>query len=152
MEAREMTGRIRKWPASWRQRGVTLIELMVVMVVVGILVAIAYPAYQSQIQQTRRADAKSALLNAAQQLERCFTRYHSYNDAGCTVATSIAGGTMLSSDQWYLITDDGAGAWGQYRLVATPQGAQADDTRCANLRLTDRGVRDATGTVPNRCW
>ena len=46
-------------------RGVTLIELMVVIVILGILIAIAYPGYQSQIQKTRRADGQAALLNAA---------------------------------------------------------------------------------------
>lgn len=135
-----------------RARGVTLIELMVVVVIIGILVAIGYPSYQRQVEQSRRADGKTTLLTAAQQLERCFTRYHVYDHADCNVATDIADGGLPSADQWYLITDDGAGAWGRYRLVATPQGGQASDTRCAALRLTDRGVRDATGTSTDRCW
>jgi type IV pilus assembly protein PilE len=151
METREMNRSIGEWSAACRQRGVTLIELMVVMVVVGILVAIAYPAYTSQIQKTRRADAKSTLMTAAQQLERCFTRYHSYTDAGCTVAADIADGGMPTPEGWYLITDDNASAT-TYRLVATPQGGQADDTACANLRVTHTGLRDATGTAPARCW
>lgn len=146
-----MSGRVRELPASVQARGVTLIELMVVMIVVGILVAIAYPGYQSQIQQTRRADAKTTLLNAAQQLERCFTRFHSYTAGGCTVAADIADDGLISTDGWYLITDDNSSAT-TYRLVATPQGGQTADTRCADLRLTHTGARDATGTAPGRCW
>jgi type IV pilus assembly protein PilE len=134
-----------------RERGVTLIELMVVVVVVGILVAIGYPSYQRQVEQSRRADAKTILLTAAQQLERCFTRFHAYNAGGCVVATDIADGGMLSVDEWYLITDSNPGAT-TYTLVATPQDAQASDTRCGALSLTHTGVRAADGTVPDRCW
>jgi len=132
-------------------RGMTLIELMVVVVVVGILVAIAYPGYQRQMEQTRRGDGKSTLLTAAQQLERCFTRFHSYTDVGCTVAADIADAGMPSQDGWYLITDTAATAT-TYTLVATPQGGQASDTRCGALSLTHTGARDATGTTPDRCW
>jgi len=59
-------------------RGFTLIELMIVVAVVAILAAVAFPAYTQYVEQTRRADAQSALLNAAQNLERCFTRNNSY--------------------------------------------------------------------------
>ena len=131
-------------------RGVTLIELMVVVVIIGILVAIAYPGYQSQLQKTRRADGKTALLNAAQRLERCYTRYNTYAHADCDVAGLLVGG-VPSPDTWYLVTDT-APAANSFALVATPQGAQAADTQCANLTLDHRGIRTATGTVPANCW
>jgi type IV pilus assembly protein PilE len=131
-------------------RGMTLIELMVVVVIIGILVAIAYPGYQSQIQKTRRSDGKSVLLDTAQRLERCFTRYNSYADPGCEIADSLDGG-VTSTEGWYVVTDDDPSAT-TFTLVATPQGAQTDDTICANLTLTHRGERDATGTDPTSCW
>jgi type IV pilus assembly protein PilE len=132
-------------------RGVTLIELMVVIVIIGILVAIAYPGYQSQIQRTRRADGKAALMNTAQQLERCFTRFNVYNNAACDIATTLAGGGFASTEGWYVITDAAPAANG-FSLVATPQGAQTDDTQCANLTLTSTGTRGASGTAPATCW
>ena len=133
-----------------RMRGVTLIELMVVIVIIGILVAIAYPGYQSQIQRTRRADGTATLLDTAQQLERCFTRYNPYNDEDCDIATSLEAG-RLSDQGWYVVTD-AAPAASTFSLVATPQNAHVDDTICANLTLTNRGTRGATGTAPETCW
>ena len=140
--------------AAWRRkqgmRGVTLIELMVVIVILGILVAIAYPGYQSQIQKTRRADGQAALLNAAQALERCFTRFNAYNNGGCPIVATLVGGTP-SPQGWYVVTDSAPAANG-FALVATPQAAQAGDTQCANLTLNSTGARGASGTVPANCW
>jgi type IV pilus assembly protein PilE len=131
-------------------RGVTLIELMVVVTIIGILVAIAYPGYQSQMQKTRRADGKSALMNAAQALERCYTRFNAYNDGDCDVAGLLAGG-ITSPNAWYVVTDSAPAAT-TFSLVATPQGAQAGDAQCLNLTLNNRGQRGATGSVPANCW
>jgi type IV pilus assembly protein PilE len=131
-------------------RGVSLIELMVVLVIIGILVAIAYPGYQSQMQKTRRADGQAALLNAAQALERCFTRFNVYNNAGCPIVAPLAGGTP-SPQLWYVVTD-AAPAANTFALVATPQGVQVGDTQCANLTLDSTGDRSSTGTLGDDCW
>jgi type IV pilus assembly protein PilE len=138
------------WSPEQGMRGVTLIELMIVVVIIGILVAIAYPGYQSQMQKTRRADGQAALLNAAQALERCFTRFNTYNNAGCPIVANLVGGTP-SPQGWYVVTDSAPAANG-FALVATPQAAQAGDTQCANLTLNSIGARSATGTVPANCW
>ncbi len=64
-----------------KQRGVTLIELITVMVIVSILAAIAIPGYRQQMLRTNRTNAKTALTQTAQNLERCFTRTNTY--VGC---------------------------------------------------------------------
>ena len=137
--------------ARRRPHGFTLVELMVVVAIVGILATIAYSTYSSQVRKARRSDGQIMLLDAAQELERCYTRFHAYNDAECAVADDINDGGMLSLEGWYLITNDNESAT-TFRLVATPRGAQASDTQCGSLRLTQTGLKDATGTAPDRCW
>lgn len=71
--------------------GFTLIELMIVMVIVGILAAIAYPSYRKHVQKTRRADCEVALLGLANAMERHFTETNKY--CGTSVAGTCGSGT-----------------------------------------------------------
>ena len=78
--------------------GFTLIELMIAVAVVGILAAIAYPAYQEQVRQTRRAEVTTVLLENAQLLERQFTRTGTYDAGALSLATqSPVSGTAVES-------------------------------------------------------
>ena len=62
-----------------RQFGFTLIELMIAMVILAIIVAIAYPSYVAQVRKSRRAEAKAALLEDAQFMERTYTTSGQYD-------------------------------------------------------------------------
>lgn len=127
-------------------RGFTLIELMIVVAVIAIIAAIAYPSYQNQIQKTRRADAQSALLNAAQQLERCFTRRNAYNDSNCP---NVFG---LTQDAFYDIDSEASSIDAtSFTLVAVPKGPQIKDA-CGRLTLTHVGARGSDGDAADRCW
>lgn len=132
-----------------RSAGITLLELMIVVVIVGILAAVAYPSYQNQVRETRRADGKSALLNTAQALERCYTRFAAYNNAGCGVAFPI-----VSTEGYYSITAVGGVTAAAFTLAAAPQGAQTSDTECGTLRLTSSGIQGSQGVDAdaNDCW
>ncbi len=131
-----------------RTRGFTLIELVVAMAVVGILVAIAFPSYQEQVRKTRRADGKAELMETAQQLERCYTRFSRYNDGNCGVALPF------DSSEGYYVVSAAAITASAFTLDATPQGDQANDTRCGVLRLTSTGQQGSQGqgTDANECW
>ena len=131
-----------------RQAGVTLIELITVMLVVALLGAIAIPSYRSYMIRTKRTDAKTALMSAAGALERCYTRLNSYKaDDGCT-----AGNDYFSENQTYKITIETPTAL-TFLATATPQGTQADDTACSNFTINQVGVKGVSGTktVPE-CW
>jgi type IV pilus assembly protein PilE len=130
----------------YRQRGFTLIELMITVVIIGILAAIAYPSYQEQVRKTRRADGKAMLMQTAQELERCYTRFAAYNAGGCGVALPVN-----SEEEFYVIS--GNPAQTTFILSAVPQGDQANDAKCATLTLTNAGIQDSTGTADSEdCW
>ena len=134
--------------------GFTLIELMIVVAIVGILSAIAYPSYIEQVRKSHRADAQAALMENAQFLERRFTTQNSYlgdwagaddaNGALPVLATPRDGGTTRYT---LSVTDIAAN---RFTLQATAVGAQADDA-CGNLSLEHTGARSASQPGDN-CW
>ena len=131
-----------------RMRGITLLELLIVVVIIGILAAVGYPSYRAQVMQTHRADGKATLMQVSQALERCYTRFSAYNNAGCAVAFPVA-----SPEGHYSVTATALTA-SAFTLDATPQGGQADDAKCGVLRLTSTGVEGSQGasTDVNNCW
>lgn len=140
-----------------RTTGFTLIELMIVVAIVGLLAAIAYPSYQDQVRKSRRSDGKVALTTVAQKLERCYTVNGSYNQPGGCDALSaddtLANGFATSPEDNYVLTVDTEPT--TFSLTATPAGAMAriGDTQCGDLTLTHQGQKGITGTGSvERCW
>jgi len=128
--------------------GFTLLELMIVVAIISILAAFAFPAYREQADKARRADGKALLNNVAQKLERCFTKYGSYNNVNCPTV----GDTIQSEDQFYSVTVDTTGI-ATYTLTAIPQGVQALDAKCASFILDQTGLQTYTGTgIQQDCW
>ncbi|WP_444914805.1 type IV pilin protein [Microbulbifer sp. TRSA007] len=133
--------------------GFTLIEVLLVVAIVGILGAIAYPSYMESVRKSNRAEAKVEMNDVAQRLQRCFTAYSAYDDAGCSVANEITDGNTLSTqNNYYSIS--GVLTATTYTLTALPQSgsAQAGDSDCTSFTLTQAGVTDATGTSADDCW
>jgi len=129
-------------------RGITLIELLIVVVIIGILASIAYPSYRAQVMKTHRADGQATLMQVSQQLERCYTRFSRYNDPNCAVAFPVT-----SPDGYYAVTTTTLTP-SAFTLDATPQGGQTEDAKCGVLRLTSTGVEGSRGasTDTNGCW
>ncbi|MFC3284190.1 type IV pilin protein [Litchfieldella rifensis] len=121
--------------------GFTLIELLITVAVIGILAAIAYPLYTGYVEQARRSDGQSMLMQTAGRLERCYTASSSYQ--GCIAGLDDGG--LESADGHYTITASTLTA-STYTLSASPNGAQADDS-CGSLTLDSRGAR-----TPDGCW
>ena len=132
-----------------RIRGFTLIELMIVVAVVAILSAIAVPRYTEFVQRGRRADARSALQQAALWMERAQTATGSYP---LTAAFPPSLSTVPTNAYTITLTSIGGMS---YTLRASPTGAQAADG-CGSFTLTGTGARNVVGNTGTwdaaQCW
>jgi type IV pilus assembly protein PilE len=140
--------------ACVRQRGFTLIELMIVVAVIAILTTIAYPAYTAYITKTKRKAAEACLSEYANFMERWYTTNLRYDkDSGGTNITfppspniDCAGTGQTGRDYGYSLAKTST----TYTLTATPSGSQATrDTLCGSLTIDNTGARTPTTTG---CW
>lgn len=146
---------------GWRKAlGFTLIEVMIAVAVVAILAAIAYPSYRRSVIKSRRSDAKVALSQTAQEFERCYSEYGTYDPSSASNCPPVTtGGSITSPEGYYTITAT-ALTDTTYKLQATPtpKGGQDEDSQCAVYTLDQTGNKTAS-TAPSggtdttsTCW
>jgi len=129
-------------------RGVTLLELMIVVVIVGILATIAYPSYQQFIARAKRNEAKAALLQIAQNQERFYLQNNTYTTDMTQLDFPIAGGYITDTDS-YSITVTAADA-NDFTAVATYQRADEEADKCQTFNIDGRGGK--TSAPYDDCW
>jgi type IV pilus assembly protein PilE len=148
--------------------GFTLIELMVTVAIVTILATIAVTSYTSQVQKSRRTEAKSALLDLAGREERLFSTTNSYSNLEAYLGYATSGTTPISGmafgNNYYTLTavvPDPAQAppppagIPSYILKATPVAgtSQAGDATCGSFSVNQLGVQTVSGTgTAASCW
>lgn len=153
--------------AHTTNRGFTLIEVMIVVAVIGVLSAIAYPSYTAYVLRSHRAEAKNYLQSVAQRLEQNYSLSGSYNanQAGGAINNAFiaaAGFNVVPAGgpaRYNISFAAGQPTAGGYVLQAVPTGAQANDT-CGTLLLNQQNIKGAgnPAVLNNRaqltldCW
>ena len=129
----------------------SLLELLIVLVLLGILTAVALPAYDGYVRRAHRAEARTGPMQAAHRLEREATATGSYPNTELPESLAAVPGGR------YRITRSAPAnateAAIRFTLRATPQGAQAADP-CGTFTLTstgERGLANNTASVAD-CW
>jgi type IV pilus assembly protein PilE len=135
-----------------RQRGITMIELMIVLAIVAIIGALAIPSYRDYVVRSNRAEAANNLLELAACQEKIYIKLNRYDDTRC----GLTGGARTVESGRYQINMTPANNDQTFTLTATPLGAQTEDT-CGVIGLTDTGTRSAKGgtatdTQIQDCW
>ena len=135
--------------------GFTLVELMIVVAIIGVMSAIAYPSYTSYMKKSGRADAKVGLARIADKQERYYLQNNTY--ATTTALLGLAN-PWITDEGYYSITiDDGADTSG-FTATAEALAGQAKDTDCKTFSLSSTGLKTATvdATDPDadasKCW
>ncbi|AJD47073.1 fimbrial protein pilin [Isoalcanivorax pacificus W11-5] len=125
------------------EMGFTLIELMLVVGIIAVLAAFAYPSYQDHVERGRLSDARVLLADAATRLERCYSARGTYTGCNVGITNSASGIYELevsAQDNAYTIKAN--------RVKIT--GAN----QCGKLTLTQAGVQNVEGASWDaaRCW
>lgn len=131
-------------PGFRAMRGVTLVELMIVVAIVGILAGVAYPAYQEYGRRAKRAEARAHLLDAAARMERHYSNTNQYTNNLATANID----TTTENDNYTISVTVGANNQ-SFTLTATPSGFT--DAKCGNLTYTNTGTQGQSGSGDD-CW
>ena len=142
-----------------RQQGFTLVELMIVVAIIGVLAAVAYPTYVDQVYKTRRVEAINALTLCAAQQGRAYTVSNTFEMTGLCDVSSPNGSYTVAVD--FDSSDALCGAAPRINCfeatatVATGE-SQAGDLECKSFTITHLGAKSAVDSsdtdATENCW
>jgi len=143
-----------------RQAGVTLMELLIVVAIIAMISAFAYPSYTQFVVRSKRTAATGALMQIADRQQQFFMDNKRY--AATLTSLGYANDSIMIDDEGRVVPDADAGRVYNvrisasnivtYELTATPQLKQAErDGKCGSLTLTNTGARGQSG-ASDKCW
>ncbi len=162
-------------PLRCRQPGFTLIEIMVVVAIIGILAAIAYPSYQDSIRKSRRAEARAALQHMMEMQERYYSVKNTYLAFDKAAIAAAPANSDLSRFKWFSSDTSASSSYEIFGTTCTLPGTAPTpstlsrciklearqnsanvkpfvDNYCGNYFLQSDGLKSVTGTTPAGCW
>ena len=130
-----------------RMRGITLIELMIVVVVVSILAAIAYPNYQEFTARAKRNEARAALLRLATNQERFYLNNNTFTTDMTQIGFSSSPFTTETGSYVVSVT---SATPSNFSATATYQHGGSEADKCLTFTIDGRGQK--TSTPDTDCW
>jgi len=138
------------------RHGFTLVELLVALTALGILAAIALPAFFEQLARARRTDVQAALLEDAAYMQHYYASHNAYTDTPAP-QLPFASTPRLGSASYAIAVSVPAADPTSFVLTATRSGAMSSDA-CGDFTYDNLGRRDlvpgtfAAGRSAERCW
>ena len=131
-----------------KQQGVTLTELLIVMVIVSILTAVAYPNYRQYVAKAKRNEAKAALLQIATNQERFYLQNNTYTTDMQALGFASASNHKTASES-YIVNVDVADA-NDFSATATYQKSDGEADKCSSFTIDGRGAKTSAPLAD--CW
>ncbi len=129
-------------------RGVTLLELMIVVVIISILTAIAYPNYRQYVTRAKRTEAKAALLQIATNQERVYLQENSYTMD--LTKLGFATTPVFTTDSESYNVSVGAADANDFTATATYLDGGDEAGKCLTFQIDGRGAK--TSAPDTNCW
>jgi type IV pilus assembly protein PilE len=109
-------------PTTSSQQGITLVEIMIVVAIIGVLAAITYPSYQQYVIKSKRTDMMSEMQNIATQIQTNKLSQGSYSN---DLVTGLGGSYPAQGTALYQVTFTPDPLTSNWTIIATPEaGAQ----------------------------
>ena len=134
---------------DYRQQGFTLIELMIVVVVIGILSAVAMPAYTDYVKRGKAAEATSTLADLRIKMEQYFQDHQQYTNVSVAVLAPCSPGAGTTKYFTYSCTTQTVST---YTISAAPIAGQGVDNFAFSVNEGNAKTSTFDGTVGATCW